>query len=236
MSVLNFTALLQRREFNLEEKRGLAILVTCNYQGTLPQTKRNAEDMKEMFEQFEYDVHPLINEDAILSNIKQLVWQVEKYLNTYNGADINHDGGKKVIIFAFSGHGVGNQIQTNDGQLLNLDDIVKPLVHPELLLVHPIPKLFFIDACRGSLRIEDDTSIKGNYCIAYATNEGQSETALGAKTAWIRLVAEKFRRRDDTFHNVIEEVKKQVADEGHQHCQLINKLSAGVFKLYYVHA
>ena len=224
----NFTVL----EFNLEEKRGLAILVTCNYQGTLPQTERDAEEMKKMFEEFEYDVRPLINEKATMSNIKHLVKRVEKYLSSYNGASINRDGKEKVIIFAFSGHGAENQIRTNDGQLFNLHDIVKPLVVNDTVnVVRKIPKLFFIDACRGSLRIEDDTSIKGNYCIAYATNESQSETAPGAKTALMHLLVENFRRRVDTFQHVIAEVKAQVAAEGHQQCRVINNLSTGVFKL-----
>ena len=215
----------------MEEKRGLAILVTCNYQGTLPQTEGDAEKMKEMFEEFEYDVHSLINERATMSNIKHLMKRVEKYLSNYNGAAINHDGEKKVIIFAYSGHGVENQIRTNDGQLFNLHDIVKPLVNHTLILVRPIPKLFFINACQGSLKIEDDTSIKGNYCIAYATNESQSETAVGAKTSWMHLLAEKFRRRVDTFQHVIAEVKAQIAVDGHQQCRVINNLSTGVFKL-----
>lgn len=235
----NFTAPVQKREFNLEEKRGLAILVTCNYQGTPPKTNKDAEKMRHMFTVFDYDIHELMNEEATLSNIKQLLWQVEKYLSAYNGARINRDSNNKVIIFAFSGRGTENQIQTNDGQLFHLRDIVKPLVNPELQLVNPIPKLFFVDVCQGSLRIKHDasiTAIRGNYCIVYATNESQSATARGPKTAWMHLLAEKFRRRDITFHSVIEEVKVEVAGAGHQQCHLINNLTAGVFKLYYYNA
>lgn len=235
----NFTVPVKEIKFNLEEKRGLAILVTCSYQGTPPQVKKDAEKMRQMFTLFEYDIHELMNEEATLSNIKQLVWQVEKYLSNYNGATSNHDWNTKVIIFAFSGRGTENEIQTNDGKLFHLRDIVKPLVTPELHLVDPIPKLFFVDVCQGSLKIKDDatiTGIRGNYCIVYATNEGQSATARGPETAWMHLLAEKFRRRDSTFHNVIEEVKVQVAGTGHQQCHLINNLTAGVFKLYYYNA
>ena len=97
-----------------------------------------------MFTQFDYDIHQLPSEQVTSSNIKQLV---QNCLSSYNGAAINRDGNKKAIIFAFSGHGAENQIQTNDGELFPLQDIVKPLVNPQFVQAHPIPKLFFINAC-----------------------------------------------------------------------------------------
>ena len=218
----DFITVFQERKFNLEKKRGLAILVSCHYQRTLPQTEEDAEEIKRMFTQFDYDIHQLPSEQVTLSNIKRLVQQVENYLRSYNGAAINPDRNKKAIIFAFSGHGADNQIQTNDGDLFPLHDIVKPLVNPQFVQAHPIPKLFFIDACRGNLSLKDDTSlmaIKGNYCIEYATIEGQSAAALGPQSAWMPVLANTFRREDDIYQGVIEEVKAQMANQGHLQAQ-----------------
>ena len=225
------------RKFNLEEKRGLAILVTCHYQDTLPQTEEDAEEIKRMFTQFDYDIHQLPSEQVTSSNVEQLVQQVENYLSSYNGSAINRDGNKKAIIFAFSGHGAENQIQTNNGELFPLQDIVRPLVNPQFVQAHPIPKLFFIDACRGrSLRVDDSSlrAIKGNYCIEYATIEGQSAAALGPQSAWMPVLANKFRRQDKPYQSVMAEVKVQVAEEGYQQAQSIDNLTAGIFKLYYM--
>ena len=233
----DFITAFQERKFNLEEKRGLAILVTCHYRGTLPQTEEDADEIKRMFTQFDYDIHQLPSEQVTLSNIKQLVQQVETYLRSYNGAAINYpDGNKKAIIFAFSGHGADNQIQTNDGDLFPLHDIVRPLVNPQFVLADPIPKLFFIDACRGSLRLKDDTSltaIKGNYCIEYATIQGQPAAALGPQSAWMPVLANTLRRDDTSYHNVIADVKQQVHMKGHQRAQSIDNLTGGQFKLYH---
>ena len=224
------------RKFNLEEKRGLAILVACHYDDTLPQTKEDAEEIKRMFTQFDYDIHQLPSEQVTSSNIRQLVQQVENYLHFYNGAPINPDGNKKAIIFAYSGHGAENHIKTNDGELFPLQDIVRPLVNPLFLQAHPIPKLFFIDACRGSQRMDYTSlqAIKGNYCIEYATIKGQPAAALGPQSAWMPLLANTFRRQDDTYQNVIAKVKAQVADDNYQQAQSIDNLTAGIFKLYYM--
>ena len=232
---MTFITAFQERKFNLEEKRGLAILVACHYQGTLPQTEKDAEEIKEMFTQFDYDIHQLPSEQVTSSSIRQLVQQLENYLSSYKGSAINPDSNKKAILFAFSGHGAENQIKTNDGELFPLHDIVRPLVNPQFVQAHPIPKLFFIDACRGSLRVDDPSlkAIKGNYCIEYATIEGQSAAALGPESAWMPVLANRFRRQDDTYQNVMADVKEQVAKEGYQQAQSIDNLTGGKFKLYF---
>ena len=191
-----------------------------------------------MFEQFDYDIHQLPSEQVSSSNIQKLVGRVEKYLRYYNGATMNSDESTKVIIFAFSGHGVENQIKTNDGELFPLQDIVKPLVNPECGVANTIPKLFFIDACRNSQGVKNDTTImtiEGNYCIEYATTSGHRADALGPESAWMPLLADKFRRNNDFYHNVIAEVKKQIFKESdkHQRPQSIDNLTVGKFKLYY---
>lgn len=229
----NFLEKPKEREFNLRKKRGLGILVTCDYNSELKQTERDAKEMRAMFEQFGYDIHQLMNESATLSNIEGLVKQVEDYLCTYNGAAKNRDGSKKAIIFAFSGHGTDeNQIQSNDKELLHLHKIVGPLVNPQFITAHPIPKLFFIDACRGRVKNDMTDAIEGNYCIAFATLQNHKAGALATKSIWMPVLAERLMTDDDTYQNVISNVKWQVAQEGQQ-SQSINSLTTGAFKLYY---
>ena len=211
------------------------MLVTGDYHGSLPQTEVDAERMKEMFEQFEYDIHQLMNEEATLCNIKQLVHQVTKYLSKYNAADRNPDGSTKAIIFAFSGHGTDdNQLKTNDEKLINLCDIVEPLVNPKLAVVDLIPKFFFIDACRGRVR-NDMTgllAIKGNYCVEFSTLQSYDAGALNTESEWMPVLAERLMGDDDTYFNVMASIRRQVSIEGQQP-QTIDNLTTGIFKLYH---
>ena len=230
-----FISGVKERKFYLADKRGLAVLVTCDYQGELPQTENDAKQMREMFEQFEYDIHQLAGEDATLFNIDQLVKGVTNVLKTYNGSAVNPDDNKKVIIFAFSGHGTeDNQIITNDRELIHLHDIVGPLVNPEFVQAKPIPKLFFIDACRGRVKDDMTGAIKGNYCIEYATLQDHQAATIGPESAWMPVLANKLKRRNDTYQNVVADVKREVAEEGHQQAQSIDNLTVGKFKLFYL--
>ena len=54
-------------------------------------------------------------------------------------------------------------------------------------------------------------AIKGNYSIEYPTINGQSAVALGPQSAWMPVLANTFRREDDSYHHVIPEVKQQIA-------------------------
>ena len=106
-----------------------------------------------IFGQFRYDIHQSKNGGATGHTVTALLKQVSEFLSQYGGEETNKDGETKVIIFAFSGHGTScgtsqDQIKTNDGELLYLMEEVRlPLVTHEA--VKEIPKLFFIDACRG---------------------------------------------------------------------------------------
>ena len=77
-------------------------------------------------------------------------------------------------------------------------------------------------------------AIKGNYCIEYATIKGQSAPALGPESAWMPVLANIFRREDDSYHNVMAAVKEQMARKKHQQAKLIDNLTEGKFTLYYM--
>ena len=166
-------------------KKGLVVLVTCDYRGTsqkpLPQTNVDARDMRTTFEKFGFTVDQITNDKAKEGHIKEKLDHLSAFLNKYNGEkDI------EVLIFAFSGHGIhaedDNLLLAHDGKALSLKDDIIPkfVVNPELF---EIPKLFFIDACRGDKELKvyvdkrikkgndgkTDNTLVGNYLIANAT-------------------------------------------------------------------
>lgn len=239
-----FCLFISEWKFNLDKKRGIALLVTCDYKGTrdlppLPETDKDAMEMKMTFEQFNYDIKQL--KKATEPEVITLVKQLSKYLKGYNGAIYNPDGEIKAIIFAFSGHGTNeNLVLANDGEPLFLRDIV------ELLVVNyrgdtcdKIPKLFFIDACRGKRVIKakgklDVNNIEGNFCIEYATIHDHKAFADGDESAWMPVLARELRQTTDTYQNVMAIVNQKVNKQGiHQQPQAQSQLTCGPLRLYY---
>ena len=165
--------------------------------------------------------------------------KLSAYLQRYYGGIDDQDGRRKSIIFAFSGHGndAGN-IKMNDGKLLHLkEDIVLPLVRHGAVFY--IPKLFFIDACRGSDHIKGDSGrlsvrdnlekgfkeVEGNYRIEYATI-GDHVAYVGSR--WMILLAQKLRT-DESYQNIIAEVNRMVNEQmqHRQQCESTGRLNTG---------
>ena len=200
--------------------------------------------MRKTFEQFDYDIHQLKNGAATEHAITALLKQASDYLSRYGGPKKNKDGEKKVIIFAFSGHGdsCGNsddQIKSNDGQLLSLRENVRlPLVtHPN---VRDIPKLFFIDACRGSDHLKKKVLEKGysevetNFRIDYATIPDHKAYGDTYTSFWMPVLARKLRETNAAFSSVIDKVNEDIyaQDEVLQQPETVSRLR-GTLKLYY---
>ena len=216
--------------FHLAVKRGLAVLVTCNYEGmtkeTLPTCDKDAEKMKAALEALEYDVCPLKNSDATEKNVTTLLHKISDYLHRYSGSDVNEDGRKKAIIFAFSGHGeLGDCIVTHHGKNLDLKDIVDQLLQSKK--VYEIPKLFFIDACRGAKGGEEvPAHLVGNYRIDYATSP---DFVAYAESQWMQKLASKLKDDDDSLQNLVSKVNQEVHHEqaAIQQCWSHDRLNTG---------
>ena len=254
-----------KERFKLHEKRGLAILVTCDYASsaeipTLTDVHKVAEGMRKTFDQFEYDVHQYPDEktqtNATKEELTKVLEDVSDYLRVYDGEGANPDGQEKVIVFAFAGHGTSNgfyddEIQMNDGKKINLKlDVWRLLVkHPR---VYEIPKLFFIDAFRGSEHLETDkcrvdkgfADKETNYRIDFATIENYVAYANPQKgqsvgSAWMPELAKQLVATDDTFATVIENVNRTVykqMDDGSlrlQQPESVDVLHTANLKLFY---
>ena len=228
--------------------RGLAVLVTCDYRGRglqLPAANTDANQMRKTFEKLEYDIHERRNENATKYEIETLLEDIQNYLQHYRGNTTNRDGSKKVITFAFSGHGGPDDEEDNDsislltydGENLSLKgDIMSNLVG--IPRVFEIPRLFFIDASRGKKKLQQTTIDKaiedeGNYRIDYSTIP--DHVACSDGITWMTELACRLRvEKMQSIQNVAAIVKRSVQEGGGhpKQCESIDRLTTGPLYLH----
>ncbi len=102
-----------------------------------------------VFEELQYSVVKLLNASrkTIIEVIKAVAVHFPAAM-VYDDNDLRY----KRIVFCFSGHGDKNDhIHTADGEIDINSEIVWPLLPTKCKRLLHIPKLFFIDACRGKV-------------------------------------------------------------------------------------
>ena len=164
------------------------------------------------------------------------------------------EGREKVANFAFYGHGCSKgqieHLYTTDGKTLQFsDEIVYPLTKHKG--VKHVPKLFFIDTCRGgevltkgAAAAPDDQVAKsgkvyfekgaqhvlGNYHIAYATIPHHESYVDSSGSRWMAKLARALRKRNDSYQNIVaivnDQVNREVCDQ-EQQCESIERLNTG---------
>ena len=247
--------------FNLDQSRGIALLVTCDYEKDpelkLPATaiKKDADTMRETFQELGYDIHEAHNKtkDEIKTDLLEKLYE---YLHKYKGKLTNEDGSEKVIAFAFSGHGLPDDesyidrnsmtMITNEGEHLSLKGDV--MSHISVRSVYKIPKLFFIDACRGNLQLrykpkETTTAkaameVEGNYRIDFATVPDH-KSFTGRE--WMPEMALRLRKmKNESLQNIAATVREIISDQNPnrqgkrdlQLCESRDRLVTGPFYLH----
>ena len=168
----------------VKKPRGFAVIVTNQYEkrkSKLSQLAGTIEDGRAMDDAFRSLGFATLCKSKISStDMKVLVESVVTYFGE------NQPPSKPYCVaFVFSGHGKhkreerkeGDVVCGEDGGDIWLDDeIVKPLAAVDQ--IGSIPKLFFIDACRGEKRLEKGApmpekreviTVEGNYFMAYST-------------------------------------------------------------------
>lgn len=142
----------------------------------------------------------------------------------------------KRLVFAFSGHGTdGSNIVMQDGASVNIAFVVAkflPVNKPHLC---SIPKLFFIDACRGQRVDAGVTFVKydqvaaplvargakaletvrypseGNFLIAYSTTAGYEAYEFTARGGlWMSVLAKKLLSEDKSVVDVLTDVNQEL--------------------------
>jgi hypothetical protein len=206
---------------DLENYRGLALIVTCDYGGELPGANRDGEEMyKTLHDHFGYNVHYLKNEQATRKAILEKLKEIEHYLTRCGKLKpTTTNGRRKAIVFAFAGHGNNKDgcdyIKTyNGGEVMVMEDIVGAFLNPRTKDVLPIPKLFFIDTCRGGQQLaainRNSESTEVNYRMDYSTIP---DHVAPAASRWTPLIAQKLRQHDISLADVMAKVNQQVYEE-----------------------
>ena len=223
-------------------------MVTCDYEGTetkpLPGTRVDAKEMDRTFMKLNYNIHKLMN--ASKSGIQSLFTKISDYLQNYEGSVED-----KVIVFAFSGHGCNEdgseQLLANDMGTLNFEDeILLPLARHEK--VAKIPKLFFIDACRGTSELiakgvvqgsmkgfsaKGVTHVEGNYRVDYATIPDHKAYSSDTGSLWMPELALTLREKDDSLQNIMAIVNMKVFQKCQkQVCESVDHLLIGPLYLH----
>lgn len=225
-------------------KRGLAIVVTCDYEGStlkpLPGTNTDASEMVQTIEELKCGKILLQNKDATESNIKKAIQRVSGDMGQLED---------KILMFVFSGHGAkGDHIVTHDGKRLSLkESIIQPLLSERQADAPKPPVLFFIDACRGSDRLksgpdqsksdDDDDDVKGlieqetNFRLDYATIDHH----VARDGRWLPVVAHEIRNeRNKSLQNIMAVVKEKVWKDfpSKQQPQSLDQLHCGELYLH----
>lgn len=207
-------------------KRGLAIIVTCNYPNCeeydqLEGADEDARIMKEVLKKYDFEIVLLQNDAATKDGIEQKLKCITSSLSQYENVE------NKVIIFVFSGHGEsGNTIVSQDEEELSLKHDILP--HVAIDSTRETPKLFFIDACRGEKYLKAvpkgrpeqqgpglEIGLQTNYRIDYATIEDYESYSDCTGSAWLAEVAKHLdddiiKGKKTSLQEIMAEVKKEV--------------------------
>lgn len=123
----------------------------------------------------------------------------------------------KCLAVVFSGHGEENVLLGCDGKHISVqEDVIGPLQPSELPQMRDIPKLFFIDACRGrrkmvpAVKSKGSGVEKGGYLVAYSTTLGYRSYTYGEKSKWMPKVAHKLRSSNKSVQDIVAEVAKEL--------------------------
>ena len=197
---------------------GLAIIIANenssdpNHQ-SLRGAKRDLEKMKETFEVLRFATLPILNasKEQILASV-QAAAKYEEYPPSY-----------KRIAFVFSGHGDENIIYAHDGAV-DTNQVYEPLQPKNAPHLADIPKLFFVDACRGTI---DDKGIVargktvlptkpsyGNYILAYSTMPSmQAYETEEDGGLWMNIVSNQLRTSHKSVLDALTDVNGELLKE-----------------------
>ena len=200
---------------------GLAIII-ANENSSNPShqpldgARRDLENMKETFEVLRFATLPILN--ASKEQVLAAVQAAAKYKN--------YPPSYKRIAFAFSGHGDQNVIYAHDGTI-DTNQLYAQLQPKNAPHLADIPKLFFMDACRGP---NEDRGVEvvargktepsrdrkvvpsyGNYVLAFSTMP--SMRAYEAKDIgglWMNIVSRQLRTNRKSILDVLTVVNREL--------------------------
>ena len=228
---------------------GLAIIVSNDYTPlpdleSLTGTYKDALHMKATFEILKFGVlhKHNINKVEFLDLMSQTA-NFTCYPESY-----------KRVAIVFSGHGANNyQLYMQDGNLIRMEEIFYPFFPERAPLIGSIPKLFFIDACRGEGDnpgvmvprggeevIMSKVPQQSNFLVAYSTIPGyKSYEARGVGGIWLTKLADELKKKDASVLDILTKVNKKMKKKYQrpgwgtfmQQPELVSRLNEGVYLL-----
>ena len=200
---------------------GLAVIVTNEYnnfpdEDKLPGVKKDGRAMDNAFGSLGFAT--LWKPNISSEEMKVLVKSVVKYFQD------NPPPKHYVVAFVFSGHGNEGDLLNGEygGKVLLDDEIVKPLAEEHEL--GNIPKLFFIDACRGKNELKPVVKTKkkaqelitaeGNYYVAYSTIPKHvaymKPDDPKSGSAWMQILAKNLQERSESVSDIVETTSSEL--------------------------
>lgn len=189
---------IKRKVAKYTNARGLAIIVTNDYVSSrrpLLFTHDDGREMEKVFNELKFVTH--WEKNVTIEQHQQIIDGITESDHPYS------NGYYKCITYVFSGHG-GKEgfLSLQDGKQVNLvKDVIEKLCM--LQLAH-IPKLFFIDACRGGEKV---TLVKETIYAGPENSYSPSPLPQGQRSALKRIarIPKLLFRRKRVFKVVHEE-------------------------------
>ena len=204
--------------------------------GPLAGTKKDGERMKRAFERLGIATIWRHNvRKAELEQILQGAAQLDPRVSNF-----------ETISFVFAGHGDADTIIMQDDPM-DLQDVIKAFSPPAARLLGDIPKLFFIDACRGQNQITSvsvpavwragcsrlrqqhplptiiQTPKEANVLIAFSTIESYQAGDSPNGSKWIEILADTLCKSSDDIDTILTQVRGDF-----RCCQQATALNRGV--------
>ena len=200
------------------QARGLAVVVaneTSSETRVAPErllgAGRDLARMREVFSKLKFVTICMLN--ATAKEIKDVVKAVAKFGS--------YPESYRRIAFTFSGHGDESCIHTRS-ERVSLEDIVTPLQPMHAPHLASIPKLFFIDACRGNQHdlgvmsrgaTEQRRPSYGNTLVAHSTLVHCKAFEISKSGGvWMKEVGEKLCTVRKSVLDVLTEVNAQLME------------------------
>ena len=220
------------------EANGLAIIISNDYCSScglhpLRGACKDGENMFRAFKHLKFATHWESNVTKL--RLMELIYDATHY--PYYHRFENY----RCIAFVFAGHGFRmDQIYMQDGTLVSItDNIVQSFLPKSAPHIGAFPKLFLIDACRGtkdinpvlvprgSAEVFKGNAVErgvtellnlrlpseGNYLIAYSTMpEHKSYEQFGEGSTWITILAEKLCTSHDSIEDILTAVNEKMME------------------------
>ena len=212
---------------------GFAVIISNDYSSTpgletLTGTRKDAQNMDAALQSLNIVTHCEHNVTTI--RLMELLYKAAQCKD--------YPQGSKCIIFVFAGHGLdSNQVYMQDGSLMKINGIIEQFLPEKAPMIGNIPKLFFIDACRGDRTVQSVTVPRGGYSVREPLQKGADEVptmkipaqgnflvaystmpyyrsyeSKGNGGMWMSALARKLPYSKDSIEDILTEVNEELIE------------------------